>query len=273
MPDWTFRDEWQSAEVNVPRAALLIAREIGYPALDTGFYLNWLSELAELASDHLSESETVVVQAEQLSDFFFGSLGFNGNQSDYYDPRNSFLNEVLERRLGLPISLSVLYVDIATRLGLPAYGIGLPGHFIVGIRDGDEAHWLDPFHGGCWLTLNDCAEIIQIAVGYEGPLDAAWFLPTSSREIVARMIHNLRSTYVHRQEWSKAAAAIRLLRMIQPNTAEHLRDLGLVYFREQSLPRAAYFLNEYLTRSPNAADATTIRQGMKEALDHWAPLN
>ncbi len=273
MTEWTLQDEWQSDVVNVPRAALLFARATVYPDLDVGHYLVHLSELADLASDHVSLGGTVVENAERLANFLFDRLGFEGNREDYYDPRNSYLNDVLIRRTGLPITLSAVYIDIANRLGLPAYGVGLPGHFIVGIQAAGESHWLDPYHGGRWLSLNDCSEIIQVAVGYEGPLDAAWFAPTSPRDTVVRMINNLRVTYVHRQQWAEAAAVIRQLRLIQPTIPEHLRDLGLVYFRQQSMPQAAYFLNEYLTQAPQATDAPMIRQGMKATLDEWALLN
>ncbi|MEZ4516350.1 MAG: transglutaminase-like domain-containing protein [Chloroflexota bacterium] len=273
MSEWTLQEEWQLEEINAARAALLLAREIAYPQLDIAYHLSLLAELAEEAGDQVNIEDGIIEQGEQLASFLFNILAFEGDQLDYYNPRNSFLNDVLEKRTGLPISLSVIYIDIANRLGLPAYGIGLPGHFIVGLRDGNESHWLDPYHGGRWLTLNDCAELIQVAVGYEGPLDASWFLPASSREILIRMMHNLRAAYVHKQWWDKAAAVIKQLRLVEPQTAEHLRDLGLIYYRQQSLPKAAYFLNEYLAQAPNATDATMIRQGMRDALDGWAPLN
>lgn len=273
MPIWTLRDEWQLDEVNVPRAALLIARELAYPDLDITIYLQQVSELADRAADQVPSDVPVVDRAERLADYLFSSLGFAGDSSDYYDPRNSYLNDVLERRVGLPILLSVVYVDLANRLGLPAYGISLPGHFIVGVGSGDDTYRLDPFHGGRWLSLNDCAELIQVAVGYEGPLDAAWFLPADERDILTRIVNNLRGTYVRRQVWPQAAAAIHLLRLMQPQTPEHLRDLGLVYYREGSLSQAAYFLNEYLAYAPHAADAPMIREGMKDTLDDWVLLN
>lgn len=273
MLEWTLRDEWQLDEVNVPRAALLIARELAYPDLDVPFWLGELGQLAEPATDHVQMDAPVADQSERLAQYLFDTLGFAGDRADYYDPRNSYLNAVLDRRLGLPILLSVVYVDVAQRLGLPAYGIGLPGHFIVGVRDGQETHWLDPFHGGRRLTLNDCAELIQMSVGYEGPLDAAWFRPAGGRDILTRIVHNLRGIYVRQEAWTQAAAAIQLLRLMQPQTVEHLRDLGLVYYHQQSLPQAAYFLNEYLIQSPHAADAPMIREGIKDTLDDWVLLN
>ena len=273
MMDWSLREEWQSADIRVPYAALLAARQIAYPTLDVDHYLQAISDLVRLAAERVGGRYPILVQAEQLSDFLFTDLGFAGNSNDYDDPRNSFLNDVLERRCGLPITLSIIYVEVARQLGLPAYGIGLPGHFIVGIRDGDESHWRDPFHGGRRLSLNDCVEIIEATTGYEGPLDAAWFSPISPRDTLTRLANNLRTNYVYRKDWTHAASAIQVLQMMQPEASEHLRDLGLIYLRQQSIPQAAYFLNEYLTQSPNASDAAMIRQGTKQLFEDWAALN
>lgn len=273
MTQWTLRDEWQAAEIHVPHAALLIARDIAYPDLDIAESLATLTELTELAASRVNTGQAAVAQAEQVAQFLFEDLGFTGNGEDYYDPRNSFLNDVLERRTGLPITLSILCIEVATRLGLPAYGVGLPGHFIVGIDDQTGSHWLDPFHGGRWLSLNDCAEIIEAVTGYDGALDASWFSPVSPRDTLARLVGNLRSTFVHRKQWGLAARAIHVLQTMQPDSAEHLRDLGLVYLRQQSIPQAAYFLNEYLAHVPNASDAAMIRQGTKQVLEEWALQN
>lgn len=273
MTEWLFQDELRLAELNIPRAALHFARAIAYPQLDVAGYMAVLHELSESAAERVAFDRPVVDQAEQLSAFLFGECGFRGDTTTYNDPRNSFLNEVLDRRLGLPITLSVVYVDVAHRLGLPAYGIGLPGHYIVGIHGADAATWLDPFHGGRRLDLADCAELIHLAIGYEGPLEAGWFEPLPPRETLARMLNNLRTSYVQSGAWSQAAATIRLLRQTQPQVAEHVRDLGLVYYQQRHLPQAAHYLDIYLQLAPQAADAQLIRDGMKDLLDEWVVLN
>lgn len=273
MGKWVFRDELQLTEINVPRAALQFAEAIAYSGLNVAAYMAGLHELSEEASDHVHQSDSVRLQAESLSAFLFQQAGFHGNVVDFNDPRNSFLNEVLDRRLGIPISLSVVYIDIATRLGIPAYGIGLPGHFIVGIREDESDLWLDPYHGGRWLDLTDCAELIYLSSGYEGPLEASWFVPAAARRILTRMLANLRSSYVSTSSWAKAAAVIKLILQAQPNESEHLRDLGLVYYHQRRLPQAAHYLNAYLQRSPDAADAGMIRDGMRGLLDEWVPMN
>lgn len=273
MDEWVFQDELGLAEVNVARAALQFARSVAYPDLDIGHYMTALHELSEHAADHVDLAAPVHQQATELSAYLFQESGFRGNTLAYSDPRNSFLNDVLDRRLGIPITLSVIYMDVAARLGIPAFGIGLPGHFIVGIHGRDGDLWLDPFHGGHQVDLSDCAELIRMAAGYEGPLEASWFAPLSSRDILARMLANLRASYVQAAAWPDAVAVIRLLRQTQPGVIEHLRDLGLVYYQQRRLPLAAHYLNAYLQRVPEAEDAQLIRDGMKTLLDEWVPMN
>lgn len=273
MAKWLFRDELQLIEINVPRAALHLARAVAYPDLNVAAYMSRLHDLSEEIVGAIDVNASPAYQAEQLSDSLFGRLGFSGDKKSYNDPRNSYLNEVIDRRQGIPITLSVLYIDIASRLGIPAYGIGLPGHFIVGIREADGDTWIDPFHDGRRLDLTDCAELIRLASGYEGPLEAGWFAPVSARATLARMLNNLRAAYVASSSWPQVADVIQLLREVQPHEAEHLRDLGLVYYHQHHLPQAAHFLNAYLQRTPDAPDAQTIRDGVKPILDEWVPMN
>lgn len=273
MVKWLFRDELQLAEINVPRAALQFARALSYPELNVAAYMATFHEISEEAADEVDETAPVDHQARQLSEFLFQQLGFQGNKSHYNDPRNSYLNEVVDRRLGIPITLSAIYIDIAHRLGIPAYGIGLPGHFIVGIKMPDWNLWLDPYHGGRRLDLTDCAELIRMSSGYEGPIEASWFDPQPSREILARMLSNLRANYVSTSNWTMATEVIQLLRQVQPNEADHLRDLGLVYYHQRRLPQAAHYLNAYLHQHPAAIDAQVIRDGIKNILDEWVPMN
>jgi regulator of sirC expression with transglutaminase-like and TPR domain len=273
MGAWAFRDELQLAEINVPRAALQYARAVAYPDLDVAGYMAALHELSEDAADRLPLDAPPAAQAERLANFLFGELGFRGNATHFNDPRNSYLNEVIDRRLGLPITLSVLFVDVAIRLGIPAYGIGLPGHYIVGIHTPREERWLDPFHGGRRLNLSDCAEMIHVATGYEGPLEAGWFAPAGGRETIIRMLSNLRSAYVAATDWPRAAAVIRLLRQAQPEEPAHLRDLGLVYYHHRQLAKAGHFLDTYLQLATDASDAQIIRDGIRPVLDEWVPMN
>ena len=273
MTDATYGNALNDYAIDVPLAAFRFAKEIAYPGLDVARGMALLKEIGSQAFAIAGRSGAMVERCQLLSHYLCEVQGFQGNSTSYSDPRNSFLNDVLETKRGIPISLSVLYVYVARQLGIPVYGIGLPGHFIVGIRDAGEDILIDPFHGGRRIFLADCAELIRLSTGYEGPLEAGWFAPLPERLILARMLANLRSSYVAASDWKKAAVVIHLLRQTQPDESEHLRDLGLVYYQLQRLPKAAHYIDAYLRHSPDAADAKLIREGIEPLLDKWVPMN
>src|SRR5262245_38513606 len=155
----TFKTEVREAgeKLSPARAGLLFARELVYPDLQPSDYLVQLDDLAAAAHASLEIHRTARNRGRALAEFLFQQLNFSGDRTDYYSPRNSYLNVVLDRRLGIPISLSVIYLEVGRRLGLPVVGVGLPGHFIVSVTDPSEPLYLDPFHGGVSLTVDDCA--------------------------------------------------------------------------------------------------------------------
>lgn len=257
----------------MPRAGLLLAREIAYPDLDIPYYLEWLEDLAGEAAREMPAAGRLADKIEALSHFFFAECQFKGNVMAYSDPRNSFLNQVLERRLGIPISLSLIYVAVARQLGLTAYGVGLPGHFIVGVEDGMEKLLLDPFHGGERVSMADCERLVAETVGYEGPLDPRWLEPVGPRAVLARMLNNLRINYIQRRQWGQTVAVLRHLRQVQPEAPEHLRDLGLVHYQQGELYPAAMYLEEYLEQAPETAEAQAIQQNLRNDFARWARLN
>ncbi len=221
----------------------------------------------------LPPGHDTLAQARALGEWLFQQLGFSGNTADYADPRNSYLNQVLERRLGIPITLSVVFLEVAQRLGLPAEGVGLPGHFIVSVAGEDAPVYLDPFHGGRELTLDDCAELVRRSAGVDGPFDPQWLAPTPPRDIVARMLNNLRAFYVSVEDWPLAIKIAERLAVLQPAVAAHLRDLGLLHYRTGAFGKASALLNEYLVRDPGAPDVTAVRESRNRLLDELARLN
>ncbi len=259
--------------ISIPHAALLMAQAVAYPELDVGLWLRRLDELADEAADSISDSKSIRKDSIELAARLFGDQGLRGNQKDYMDPRNSFLNDVFERKLGIPISLCVIYVAVAQRLGLPAYGIALPGHFIVGVEDEAAPLWLDPFYGGRVLEMEDCRQLVALTTGYEGPLPDRWLQPAEPRDIIIRMLNNLRNTYLLREAWQPAMRVVELLRVSEPEAAGHVRDLGLLYLRLGSLRAAADHLGTYLERSPEATDGERIRDQLLQTLDQLARLN
>jgi regulator of sirC expression with transglutaminase-like and TPR domain len=273
MHEWMFQDEIKLSPLHLPRAALLVAREIAYPVLDIGYYLEQLDHLAKQASDVINPAEPLAVRAELLANYLFKQLDFRGNEEDYADPRNSFLNEVLERRLGIPITLSVIYMAVAQQLQIPAQGVGLPGHFIVSVRDQDRDYFFDPFHRGGRLSLNDCARLVQRTTGHEGPFRAEWLAPTQPRDILARMLNNLRIITIQQEMLTEATKTLACLVLVQPNEPQFVRDLGLMHYRLGAFREASYYLDQYLRLQPEASDAAVLRQIVDQTLTRWAALN
>lgn len=273
MDELTFRDELRLSPIDIPRSALRLAQEIAYPRLDTDYYLALLDKLAGAAGRVMPPAAPPLYRAQSLAEFLFHESGFRGNQADYADPRNSYLNEVLERRLGIPITLSLVFVAVARRLQLQAYGVGLPGHFIVAARDEGEAWFFDPFHGGERLTPADCMRLVRQTAGYDGPFEESWLGPAAPRDILARLLNNLRIIYVEQEAWPQAMAVLEHMRLVQPERPQLLRDIGLVYFEKGDMQQASRYLEAYVQQAPDAADVPAIRRRIWLGLDSWAKRN
>lgn len=271
----TFTQEVQAAgEALSPfRAGLLFAREVAYPQLRPSDYVIQLEDLAEAARPVVAAHRGAHARGIALAQFL-AQAGFRGNTVDYGDPRNSYLNQVLERGLGLPISLSVIFLEIGRRLRLPVAGVGLPGHFIVSVGGAEGDLYLDPFFQGRTLTVDDCQELVGAVTGKSvAGFDPRWLAPTAPRAILARMLANLRNFYASVEDWPPAVAVLERLRVLQPEVAAYTRDLGVLQYRQGRLRQAARLLDEYLAREPQAADVETVRQGRDLMLKELARLN
>lgn len=274
MDEFSFRDELRQAPINLTRATLRFAQEIAYPAMDPYTYMARLDHLARSARPFLDPEAPVQTQADMVADFLFRQLGFAGNRSQYDDPRNSYLNEVLDRRLGIPISLSVVFIEVARRSGIPASGIGLPGHFIVGVQGLHKMHLYDPYNGGLRLSEEDCAQLVRTTTGYDGPFQPEWLLPVQPGRILIRMLNNLRLLYIQEADWTHARAVIERMRLLQPDKMELLRDLGFVHHQKGSLQKAVHYYEQYLLRSqPPEEEAQAITKALRTAAYQLARLN
>jgi regulator of sirC expression with transglutaminase-like and TPR domain len=273
MSDLSFSEEIQRSPIHLPRAALLFAKAIAYPELDVDLYLELLDGLGEWAAKAVPHSGHVRKFAEDLSAFLFDQLGFRGNQEDYEDPRNSYLNEVLDRRLGIPISLSVIYLHVARKAGLSAQGIGLPGHFIVRVNDPDGDFYVDPFNQGEILSMHECAQLVAASTGYQGPLQEEWLEPAAPAVILTRMLNNLRNLYLKRRDWERALKVIEHTTILQPDMPELLRDRGIIYHQEGQLRLAFQFYERYLKLAPDAPDAQAVRSHLRAVGQRLARLN
>ena len=229
--------------------------------------LDRLNELASQLGDRLRNFNDGRDFVETAQRYLFQEMGFRGNQEDYYDPLNSCLNQVLERRMGIPISLSVLYLEVARRLMMPVFGIGLPRHFIIQYDDGNYQTYIDPFHGGRTLTPSEC-----FALAGAEAADASLLERVSSFDILRRMVRNMHRGYMRRSDWARAAETLDLL-MIglsgnSPGAAGLYKLRGMLYLELRRHQAARRDLEQYLALAPDAADREEILKQLG-AIHRW----
>jgi regulator of sirC expression with transglutaminase-like and TPR domain len=244
------------AEVDVARAALLVACE-EYPQLDVEA---WLGRLDEMGAAFRARRGGAGFEraVHVLNRYLFEEEGFRGNDEEYYDPRNSFLNDVLERRTGIPITLSLVYIEVARRGGLRVDGVGLPGHFIVRAEEEGGQILVDPYYRGRILTSQDCQKRLDAIFGGKLRLEPQMLAPASGRQILARILNNLKAIYVKAEDHARALFAVELLLRLNPDSAEDLRDRGLLHSALGCYSLAARDLEAYLSAVPGAPEADDL---------------
>jgi regulator of sirC expression with transglutaminase-like and TPR domain len=257
--------------IDLARAALAIARW-EYPRLDADAYLERLDGLAR-SVDGVRRSPDALGRLHRLREYLFVEQGFTGNRDDYYDPRNSFLNDVLDRRQGIPITLSLVLMEVGKRLGLAIEGIGLPGHFIAGARLDDSQILLDPFNGGALVTPEECEELVGSVVGRPVTLRPEHYAPVSGRQLLTRMLANLKGAYWRRQEWDRVVGAIDRLLVLDPKAASEWRDRGVAWSNLGEVRRGLGDWERYLTEFPDAEDHETVKGHLRRARQKLAQLN
>lgn len=241
-------------------AALAIAR-VEYPLLDNGPYLEQLDRMGEVASARIGRIDSVSFEeaVRELNEYLYEELGFRGNRNQYDDPRNSFLNEVLNRRTGIPISLAVVYLEVARRVGLQVSGVNFPGHFLlrapVDAAGAPSAHAdgvliVDPFHAGALLSEVDCRELLRQHVGDAAAFDRTLLEPATRHQIVVRMLVNLKRLYVRMRSFPQARFISDLLLAVDPSAIGELRDRGLLAYHLQDFAGALRDLEAYLRLLP-----------------------
>jgi regulator of sirC expression with transglutaminase-like and TPR domain len=255
--------------IDLARAALAVAR-LEHPDLDESFELGRLDALATRAG---AGRRADAAALEKLRRFLFEEEGFRGNDGEYYDPRNSCLNDVLDRKLGIPITLSVLTMEVGRRVGIEIAGVGLPGHFIVSASVGGKPVLLDPFNGGSVLTPATAAEVAARAVGRPVKLEEAHWTPCSRRQIVVRMLRNLKTIYAKQKAWDRALGVIDRLLLIDPEAPTHLRDRGTVLVKAGRLWEGASVWESYLNRYPSAQDAESFRHELRRVRQELGSRN
>ena len=244
--------------IDLAEAALLIAAQ-EYPQLALEPYLRRLDMLAERVNDRLANETAPPVVLGELTRVLFEEEGLRGNEAAYYDPRNSFLNDVLDRKLGIPITLGVVVLEVGRRLGLPLEGLGFPGHFIVRYRGEAVSLLIDPFDKGRIRFEDQAQELLDRVYGGMVQLKPEFMRAVGRREILERMLRNLKGIYLNAKEDFRALGVIELLLVLRPEARGEVRDRGIMLARIGRYDEAIEQLEMYLDFAPAATDAPRVR--------------
>ncbi len=264
MTDDRYKDFRQAVdrdeiEINLGRAALAISAS-DYPNLDIDTYLLRICGFAKSAAARLGADPDVYRSIAALNYVLFKEQGFCGNREHYFDPRNSFLNEVLDRKTGIPISLSVLYMEVGQQIGLALEGVGFPGHFLVKVRGAREAIIIDPFNQGEILSQGSLETMLYKLYGGKVAFDPVLLQPVSKKQILRRMLNNLKLIYLRQSDWIKGLSVAERLVVLDSKSGEDIRDRGLIYLQLECFRQALEDLENYLRLAPHAEDAHAIRK-------------
>jgi regulator of sirC expression with transglutaminase-like and TPR domain len=258
--------------IPLAEAALLMACE-EYPQLEISPYVDKLDQMAQVAQELLRSDNSPVQTIETINGVLFETFGFRGNTEDYYDPRNSFFNDVLDRRIGIPITLSTVYLEVARRLNFPVVGVGMPGHFIVKYADRKEEFFLDPFNRGEILTHEECRERIQEKYGDSVEFNERFLARVTNRQILWRMLNNLKDIYLKAHAFDKGLSIVDMMLMVEPEDVAQFRDRGLLRLQLRQFEGAAKDLEHYIRNSPNAQDREEVENHLKELKRIRAMMN
>lgn len=258
-------------EINLAEAALTIAAE-EYPRLDIPLYLDKLDRIGDMARERASDRVDSLDQISALNAVLFEELGFRGNSGNYYDPRNSFLNEVIDRRTGIPITLTVVYIEVARRIGLFIEGVGMPSHFIARHEGRTGLVFIDVFNGGRLMGEMGCAEMLAEMSNGKFALRPEHLAAVTKKQILARMLANLLGIYSSSDN-HRALGVIERLMILNPDSPQHVRDYGLLLAATGDTSNSIEELERYLALLPDAPDRKTVREQIKAIRQSRAKLN
>jgi regulator of sirC expression with transglutaminase-like and TPR domain len=261
------------AEINLAHAALLISEHLNQATDLSAYYLPLLDNMAEALRPAVLAAKTDEEVVKALNHYLFEELQFQGNSEDYYSPNNSFLDKVLDLRIGIPISLSVVCLEIGWRLGLPLAGLGVPNHFIIGYNLAAAPIYIDIFNQGLLLSEDDCFAMAQMPSSERLAFKEEFLRPVSKKAILYRMLLNLKQIYLQLEDWELAHRTIDLMLLLFSNQALELRDRGVVAYRLNRLRDAIFDIQRYLFLVPNAPDANWLRQQLELMEEKLSRLN
>jgi regulator of sirC expression with transglutaminase-like and TPR domain len=268
------------SQIDLAHACLLIAQD-AYPTLEVDRYLGDIERMAMRLRGRMPQAAAVEERVAALNQFLFEELGFHGNTDEYYDPRNSYLNDVLDRKVGIPISLSIVYIAVGRRVGLPLEGVSFPGHFLVRLRMRAGVLVLDPFAAGAPLSEADLRQRLQrvIPAGAtdgvpvsELPLDQ-FLEAATNRQTLARVLRNLKAIYRDTDKPERMLEVLNRMLLVAPEASAELRERGIVYQRLECYRAALKDLSDYVEREPEAPDMDDVRVRLMEVSARCARLN
>lgn len=266
LPEWNSLASLDDDTLPLLSTALLIARD-EYPSLDADLYDTLLQEHAESLRGEIDAIDAWPVKMAAINRHLFEELGYSGDSDEYYDPRNSYLNQVFERRRGNPISLALVQMEVARRLGVPLDGVSFPGHFLVRLPVDDGLLVMDPFNRGRPLDVDELRERAKPHLGGELPDDGALLHilnPASHRAILVRVLRNLHGVYADADDWERAARSADRILKLSPDQPEALRDRGLAYVQLGHRGGARHDLARYVQQNPQAPDMASMREQLVE---------
>ncbi len=258
--------------VELAPSALLIAR-LQYPSMDGSYYLGMVDDMARRLGRRIREPNEPESLVKLINEILFQEEGFRGNTDNYYDPRNSYLNEVLERKLGIPITLSIIYIEVGRRAGLRTYGIGLPGHFIVGLLTDTGRIFIDPFNQGEILTEDGCRRIVRSHMGMSTVFNRSLLDPTWPKQILVRLMRNLKGIYLSTNDPPRALTLLHWIIMLAPDAVQELLERSAYYESVGDYHGAAKDLERCLDLIPKEDEKDKMRLRIAMLKQHKTPIH
>jgi regulator of sirC expression with transglutaminase-like and TPR domain len=269
----------EDAAIDLAQAALLIAKE-EYPDLNIAYYMEKLDYLAQQVLGALGLSDADISHQppreqalEAMNRVLFDQEHFHGNTEDYYNPCNSFLNDVLERHTGIPISLSLLYMEVGRRVGVQIDGIGLPWQFVVRCNLPGAVIYIDPFEGGRLLSEQECRERVTRVLKGKISFDPLWLEPVSRKQLLVRLLSNLKHIYFRKGDYVRALSTCDRILLLIPDSPIERRDRGAIHLQLKQYARAVRDLMVYVELAPHASDISKVKRQIREIRQLIAQMN
>jgi regulator of sirC expression with transglutaminase-like and TPR domain len=263
----------EDERIDLLRAALAFSR-IEYPQLDPEPYVHQVEQFARRVSERIDDPDEPAVCIAAMNQVLFQEEMFRGNTVDYYSPRNSFMNDVLDRRLGIPITMSLLYLEVARRAGFPLFGVGMPGHFLLKHYDvSGRSILIDAFNCGAIVSEEDCRKKVKSIYSGQITLQPEFLLTVTRRQMLTRMLNNLRTIYLSQRDFRRAVRVVDLILVIYPRSPEDVKQRAALRYNLNDFSGALADFEEYVKMAPEASDAEEIGQTALSLRRQMAMMN